>query len=332
MSTAFYPMGMSSYNNRQHTGGYVSPKTNVVPYQFQTGITASHIRPLTNRDPGNVFSAPFGRPRPIKHYRKGTSQRPPLPLPLPLPPNENENTIPLRISYRQVASSLPTSIGLGSSTGILDQPGTVSIQDPLQPECSTCTGGTMLISSLKPVLNLTEKPQPIFFYDSNHNRGICCSQERNARLRVLPASTNLSKRYYTRHQEYMYARCQTYEQREFNFVRQSPMGPYFVGQCTNPCVTSGSGCGSGSGSDHDLSSPCGFVVYKPSNEQYAVQGAVDASLKTLKQTMVTVDTSAAKSKSKSNLNPNQQKKSFPFAGSSNLQKRLLRTHCINEYK
>lgn len=38
---------------------------------FPIGTTPGHIRPLTNNDPGNMFPTKFGLARPIKHYRKG---------------------------------------------------------------------------------------------------------------------------------------------------------------------------------------------------------------------------------------------------------------------
>ena len=41
--------------------------------------------------------------------------------------------------------------------------------------------------------------------------------EKKALKRVRPASTNLKKNYYTTHKQYMQNRCQTYEQRVFNF-------------------------------------------------------------------------------------------------------------------
>jgi hypothetical protein len=78
MSTAYYPQGMrqampasgynhqSTYYNKQYipwkgTGAFSNP----------IGTAAGHIRPLTNKDPGNVFQTGFGLPRPIKHFRKG---------------------------------------------------------------------------------------------------------------------------------------------------------------------------------------------------------------------------------------------------------------------
>ena len=78
MSTAFYPTNM----RRQSASGYSNKSTleNIpyVPWKGRgvfsnpVGVTATHIRPLTNLDPGNVFPTGFGLARPLKQYRKGT--------------------------------------------------------------------------------------------------------------------------------------------------------------------------------------------------------------------------------------------------------------------
>ena len=52
MSSAFYPLGMNSYNNRLHTGGYETWKGRGV-YGNPVGITSGSMRPLTNKDPAN---------------------------------------------------------------------------------------------------------------------------------------------------------------------------------------------------------------------------------------------------------------------------------------
>ena len=67
MSSAFYPLGMKSYNNSVNQGGYKSWKGPQTPI----GLTSGTIRPLTNNDPTNDANSGFGLPRPIKHHRKG---------------------------------------------------------------------------------------------------------------------------------------------------------------------------------------------------------------------------------------------------------------------
>ncbi len=61
---------------------------------------------------------------------------------------------------------------------------------------------------------LTENPEP-----ATTSPRFCCNEEKKARRRVLPASTNLKQNYYTTHIQYLENRCKTYEQRAFNFVR-----------------------------------------------------------------------------------------------------------------
>ena len=111
MSSAFYPLGMKSYNNHVPQGGYKTWKGTGV-LSNPTGIAQGHIRPLTNNDSGNIFSTGFGLPRPIKHYRKGRV--------IPSQPIEsteyNQNEIAL-INYnmnRIVKSSTGSSLGGGA--------------------------------------------------------------------------------------------------------------------------------------------------------------------------------------------------------------------------
>lgn len=213
MSSAFYPLGMSSYNNRLPQGGYETWKGRGV-YSNPVGITSGNLRPLTNNDPANDAVYKFGLPRPIKHYRRGTS------TPVLLPPDERKN-LPLPVDYyyysdRQVKSSVRDNM----VSQLIDTPGRFSVKDnklkndaSIVKECQTCDG-IGLVSSWYPINNLSEKPQL-----NVTNPLLCCNQQRKARQRVLPANTNLKKNYYTTHSQYLYNRCQTFEQRSFNFVR-----------------------------------------------------------------------------------------------------------------
>ena len=76
MSTAVYPLGMNSmpasgynHNSTYYNKQYITWK-GTGANSFHVGTAAGHIRPLTNKDPGNVFPTGFGLPRPIKHFRK----------------------------------------------------------------------------------------------------------------------------------------------------------------------------------------------------------------------------------------------------------------------
>ena len=82
----------------------------------------------------------------------------------------------------------------------------------IDADCKNCNG-IGIVSSWYPINNLTEKPEPIVT-----NGLLCCNQQRKARQRVLPTSTNIKKNYYQTTDMYLYNRCQTFEQREFNFV------------------------------------------------------------------------------------------------------------------
>jgi hypothetical protein len=231
MSSAFYPQGMNSWNNRSNQGGYKSWKGKGV-FSNPVGVTATHIRPLTNNDPGNVFPTGFGLPRPIKHYRKGTV------IPVYVPPFTNSDTKlqtaeQLQIDYnvnRAVKSSMGSSLGGGSGgsgliSQMIDGPGQfivkenevrpntdVKDENRIDADCKTCNG-VGLVSSWYPINNLSEKPELIVT-----NPLLCCNQQRKAIQRVLPTSTNVKKNYFQTTDMYLYNRCQTFVQREFNFV------------------------------------------------------------------------------------------------------------------
>ena len=123
MSSAFYPLGMKSYNNHVPQGGYKTWKGTGV-FSNPVGISAGHIRPLTNKDPGNVFPTGFGLPRPIKHFRKGRV------IPVPPIPIQDQNNLAQSfetslIDYnlnRNVKSSYGSSLGGGAGgRGLLNQ-------------------------------------------------------------------------------------------------------------------------------------------------------------------------------------------------------------------
>jgi len=220
MSSAVYPLGMESYNNRVPTGGYETWK-GTGKYSFPVAITSGNIRPLTNKDPTNLASGPFGKPRPIKLYRKGTTTPSPL---IVQDPNNPTNYIYLN-SNRAVKST--------TNGTLIDQtmwgPGRFSVkQNPsnevnetlqLNADCKTCDG-IGLVTSFKPETYLTDNPEQVSTNYPGSVPGvatICCNPERKARRMCLPTSTNLKKNYYQTLQQYRQNRCQTYEQRAFNF-------------------------------------------------------------------------------------------------------------------
>jgi hypothetical protein len=88
--------------------------------------------------------------------------------------------------------------------------------------CKTCIG-TTVVSSYRPVDNLTEKPQVIVT-----NPKFCCNEEYKAKKRVLPASTITKPNYYTTNYQYLQNRCQTFQQKQFNFVKGVKLTPEIV--------------------------------------------------------------------------------------------------------
>jgi len=275
MSTAFYPTNMRQQAASGYSNGSTLENIPYIPWKGRgvfsnpVGVTATHIRPLTNRDPGNIFPTGFGKARPIKHYRKGTV------IPILLKEiaydaekkNVGEYVESRLIAYntnRAVKSSLSSSLGGGNGgTGLIsqmiDMPGSFIVKDngktafndatqlsisqdkeknllgdietlkieselalgsteggigtvSIDADCKTCNG-VGIVSNWMPINNLTEKPQP-----NVTNPLLCCNQQRKAIARVLPTNTNLKKNYYQTTGMYLYNRCQTFQQRQFNFI------------------------------------------------------------------------------------------------------------------
>jgi hypothetical protein len=124
MSSAFYPLGMKSYNNYVPQGGYKTWKGTGI-FSNPVGVTASHIRPLTNLDPGNIFPTGFGLARPLKQYRKGRVIPYTGPILIKNANNEIETVENSLIEYnlnRLVKSSKGQSLGGGfGGRGLINQ-------------------------------------------------------------------------------------------------------------------------------------------------------------------------------------------------------------------
>jgi hypothetical protein len=208
MSTAFYPQGMShnayprSYKPWKGTGYFSNP----------IGITWGNIRPYTNMDLTNNVLYKNGLPRPIKHYRKGISAK--------TPSNEYQENKEVR-----------TSRGGNLISQLMDLPGcytttqnTLTEQDNIEHTNILCSNfqGIAMVKDIYPNVNYYENPpvimqngdKPIFVKSKGD---FCCSAPKNA-LRLLRTSTNLKQNYYTTTYQYLQNRCQTYDQRIFNFA------------------------------------------------------------------------------------------------------------------
>lgn len=208
MSSAFYPLGMNTYNNRLPQGGYKSWKGKGIN-SFPVGITPGNVRPFTNKDYLNYFPTGFGLPRPIKHYRIGRGFNYPVYI------AEDKEII----INREVRSST----GGNLVKQLIDDPGSYNVFENqleelsneilLDKECAKCKG-IGIVANYKPNISyLTNNPEP-----NTENPILCCNEEKKALKRVIYASTNLKKNYYTTHSQYMQNRCKLYEQRVFNFI------------------------------------------------------------------------------------------------------------------
>ena len=215
MSSAFYPQGMNSYNNRVPQGGYESWKGSGV-YSNPIGITSGNLRPLTNKDPANDAVYKFGLPRPIKQYRRGVS------IPVPVQQQYTDDLGKVVNTYYYSDRQVKSSVQDNMVSQLMDTPGRFSVKENklspgydnnLNKDCKKCDGAA-IISSWYPINNLTEKPQA-----NVTNPLLCCNQQRKAIRRVLPCSTILKKNYYTTTYQYLFNRCQTFDQRSFNFLR-----------------------------------------------------------------------------------------------------------------
>ena len=257
MSSAVYPLGMNSMPSSGYTHQSTYYNKQYIPWKgtgsnsFPIGTAPGHIRPLTNNDPGNNFQTGFGLARPIKHYRKGrvipaqpVEGVPNLNVQNPHGGNSisiNENGLINYNMNRFVRSS--TAIPLGgssSSSGLLNDmigaPGSYIVKlNPLDEidgetqmnnDCKTCEG-IGIVASYKPNnTNLLENPEP-----NTTNPVWCCNQEKIAKQRVIYASTNLKKNYYTTTKQYLQNRCKTFDQKAFNFLSyktNQDNNPYYI--------------------------------------------------------------------------------------------------------
>jgi len=224
MASAFYPQGMHSYNNSSPNAPFTAEyKTwkGTGKYSNPVGITSGNIRPLTNKDPRNIAVYKQGQARPLKwQFRKGTVTQAPYQNVIVNPNNPNQYII---LNENRMSKS---TAGLENKTGgligqLMDRPGGYSVKHNPSDEinettqytidCKTCDG-ISVVTDFAPSPYLTNNPQPVCT-----NPPLCCNEPRKALLRVRPASTNLKKNYFTTLQQYRQNRCQTYEQRVFNF-------------------------------------------------------------------------------------------------------------------
>lgn len=150
-------------------------------YKSLSGIAHGNVYPQTNNDPRN--NAPYkisGNARPLKHYRKGTLAPPGI--------------------------TVTSSKTLISAT--MDKP------SAYMARTDTCIRkNSQIITNVGGPNDLTFNPEPV-----TQTKELCCNAERKSKQMVLPTSTNLKDNYYVSSSQYLRNRCNTYDQKAFNFV------------------------------------------------------------------------------------------------------------------
>jgi hypothetical protein len=129
---------------------------------------------------------------------------------------------------RYVKSSKGTSLGGANNGGglisaMIDNPGSYTVKEnvsnevsemtALNKDCKKCEGVGVVTSYYPNNTYLTDNPDSI-----TQSPLLCCNQQRKALQRVLPTNTNIQKNYYQTTYMYLYNRCQTFQQRQFNFI------------------------------------------------------------------------------------------------------------------
>jgi len=237
-------------NMRRFIGGNQKVHTN--------SIVPSDSRPVSGME--SHANGPDFKARPIRHWRKQ------------LNPN---------------GSSGRGHANLGMP---MDTPGgSVYLGNQTKLDCITCSDPTDSLSAgmkefiLRTNIPILKSSNSDSFYDSNNNRTVCvaCNPENNI---IRSATTLLSKSYYSDTKGYLKSRCIQYDQKLS--TTRIPGITY-----TKPCST-----GSGVIIVEPTDSPTGTqvrwtqncqqqscstqhstTIYKPSNAQFATQGAVSSS-------------------------------------------------------
>ena len=154
---------------------------------------AGHIKPYSKTNMYLPINHPFGKPRPIKHYRRGRIH-----------------------SDRLVKSSRSATVA-----NLMDNPGAF-IQN--SNDKTTCT----LIANYYPNLkNKTDTP------DCSVDVTKMFNAENKARRRARSGPTIVKHNYYQRLQEYRAARCKTFDQKSFHFDEVTNDDGKIMGRCPN---------------------------------------------------------------------------------------------------
>jgi len=169
-----------------HANKRIFWKGNDVP----NGLSVGTIYPTKNKEQPISVSVGASKPFPMKQFRQGYN----------LTPHKAFTHSRMRVSTLQ------------------DKPGAY-IQNPtvVMTEGGNDCLGTTFVSNVTPIHSLSETPNP----HVGQSKEFCCNKERNAKQLVLPTSTILKDNYYIQRVQLLQGRCQTYDQKAFNFVNNS---------------------------------------------------------------------------------------------------------------
>jgi hypothetical protein len=222
------------------------------PYVPWKGNSTNNAVPSWSRPPQKTEKVPNGpdfKARPIKHWRK---QLDPTPY----------------------SGSGASAIGMP-----FNRPGSeVFLGRDSSSNCETCSDSNATITKSS---NEAEQYNTIYtytsdkFFDVDTNKPVCvaCNPEANI---IKPSNTLVSKKYYSDRASYLKSRCKQYVQN----LSGKPIENIQYLNGNNPVWPSDSPNGSQVFSTNDCCKVSGVpstLIYKPNNNQYAKQGAVDSS-------------------------------------------------------
>lgn len=207
----------------------------------KNGINAhigGHIKPFSKTNMYLPVKHPFGKPRPIKHYRRGWIDK-----------------------DRLIKSKTVVNVA-----NLIDKPGSY-IQNSQDNSC------TLVANHYPNLNNKTNKP------DCNIETTKMFNAENKAKRRVRSGPTVVKQNYYQRLQEYRISRCSTFEQKSFHFDEPTSE-TYEKGQNMGRCASVIFNYDN-NGKIIGQKNTCTNISYKPSNEKFAINTAVQSSTQTL---------------------------------------------------
>ena len=303
----------------------MSPKNNVYNsyfFQFQpycswkgkssTSIVAINSRPNTNQtsksasganpnliyvEEANDYSSPFGKARPLKHYRK--QLKPPRIDSAKSKPN-NQNILDLPNSFVNMKTDVHDCNKCKENKDSV----VASIQQNILRDN---------IDSDGKIKNIKSNPNDIFF-DKCKNKVVrlCCKKQNNI---IKSANTIIDKRYYTTHKAYLRSRVKTFDQNQ-SFTQNKKITytnsngePYFptnnfyswqgllnntygVNKPIAPQQFISTNFIQKSCDNSCMNTTKKTVLYKPSNPNFANEGAVSSGLRTINQQVNTITKNA----------------------------------------